>query len=49
MQLRSTFLVDAVGLNKIQGQPFKVCEVVAAIEQLLGPAVTKSVAQQVNA
>jgi 2-oxoglutarate ferredoxin oxidoreductase subunit alpha len=49
MQLRSTFLVDAVGLNKIQGQPFKVREVVAAIEQLLAPAVTKSVAQQVNA
>jgi 2-oxoglutarate ferredoxin oxidoreductase subunit alpha len=49
MQLRSTFLVDAVGLNKIQGQPFKVREVVAAIEQLLTPAVTKSVAAQVNA
>ncbi len=49
MQLRSTFLIDAVGLNKIQGQPFKVREVIAAIEQLLAPAVTKSVAQQVNA
>ena len=35
--IRSTFLVDAVGLNKVQGQPFKVREVVAAIEQLLAP------------
>src|SRR5689334_14012038 len=33
--LRSTFLVDAQGLNKIQGQPFKVREVTAAIENLL--------------
>jgi 2-oxoglutarate ferredoxin oxidoreductase subunit alpha len=33
--VRSTFLVDAQGLNKIQGQPFKVREVTTAIEQLL--------------
>jgi 2-oxoglutarate ferredoxin oxidoreductase subunit alpha len=36
MVLRATFLVDAVGLNKIQGLPFKVREVVDAVEQLLG-------------
>ena len=34
--LRATFLVDCVGLNKIQGLPFKVREVSEAIEQLLG-------------
>jgi 2-oxoglutarate ferredoxin oxidoreductase subunit alpha len=34
--IRSKYLVDAIGLNKIQGLPFKVREVVAAIEQLLG-------------
>jgi len=33
--VRAEYLVDAVGLNKIQGQPFKVREVIAAIEQLL--------------
>ncbi len=33
--LRATYLVDCVGLNKIQGQPFKVREVSAAIEALL--------------
>jgi 2-oxoglutarate ferredoxin oxidoreductase subunit alpha len=49
MQLRAQFLVDAIGLNKIQGQPFKVREVTAAIEQLLGPAIAKTVAHQVNA
>jgi 2-oxoglutarate ferredoxin oxidoreductase subunit alpha len=36
--LRATFLIDAVGLNKIQGLPFKVREVEEAIEQLLGGA-----------
>jgi 2-oxoglutarate ferredoxin oxidoreductase subunit alpha len=35
MVLRSRFLVDAVGYNKIQGKPFKVTEVVAAAERVL--------------
>jgi 2-oxoglutarate ferredoxin oxidoreductase subunit alpha len=48
--LRAQFLVDCVGLNKIQGQPFMVREVIAAIENLLGAApMPKSVSQQVNA
>ena len=34
--IRARFLIDAQGLNKIQGQPFKVREIVAAIENLLG-------------
>jgi 2-oxoglutarate ferredoxin oxidoreductase subunit alpha len=34
--IRAKYLVDAVGLNKIQGLPFKVREVVSAVEQLLG-------------
>jgi 2-oxoglutarate ferredoxin oxidoreductase subunit alpha len=33
--LRATFLIDAIGLNKIQGQPFKVREVVDAVEKQL--------------
>ncbi len=33
--LRSEFLVDAVGLNKIQGKPFAVREVIEKIESLL--------------
>ena len=33
--LRATFLIDVVGLNKIQGQPFKVREVLDAIEKQL--------------
>jgi 2-oxoglutarate ferredoxin oxidoreductase subunit alpha len=36
MMLRATFLVDAVGLNKVQGQPFMVREVIAAVDNLLG-------------
>ncbi len=38
--LRSTFLVDCVGLNKIQGQPMKVKEVVDAVEAQLGATLT---------
>ena len=33
--LRSEFLVDAIGLNKIQGKPFAVREVIEKIESLL--------------
>ena len=48
--LRAQFLIDCVGLNKIQGQPFMVREVTAAIENLLGTTSTaKPVVQQVNA
>ena len=35
--IRATFLIDAIGLNKIQGQPFKVREVIDAIEKQLDP------------
>jgi 2-oxoglutarate ferredoxin oxidoreductase subunit alpha len=50
--LRAEFLIDAVGLNKIQGQPFKVSEVVAAIHKQLeaAPMATAAASQpQVNA
>jgi 2-oxoglutarate ferredoxin oxidoreductase subunit alpha len=33
--IRAEYLVDAVGLNKIQGQPFKVGEIVTRINRLL--------------
>lgn len=33
--LRGTFLVDAHGLNKVQGKPFLVSEITAKIEELL--------------
>jgi len=35
MLLRSMFLVDAVGLNKVQGRPFLVSEITSKIEELL--------------
>ncbi|HVJ68280.1 MAG TPA: 2-oxoacid:acceptor oxidoreductase subunit alpha, partial [Caulifigura sp.] len=31
--LRSTFLVDAIGVNKVQGKPFLVSELLKAVEQ----------------
>src|SRR2546427_313475 len=36
MLLRARYLVDAVGLNKVQGKPFKVSEIVRSIEAALG-------------
>ncbi len=33
--IRARYLVDAVGLNKVQGKPFKVSEIVKSIEELL--------------
>ncbi|MGD9721953.1 MAG: 2-oxoacid:acceptor oxidoreductase subunit alpha [Pirellulales bacterium] len=35
MVLRGTYLVDAVGLNKVQGKPFEVREVMQKIESML--------------
>jgi 2-oxoglutarate ferredoxin oxidoreductase subunit alpha len=35
MLLRSRFLVDAVGLNKVQGRPFSVSEVVRKIMEMV--------------
>ncbi len=35
MLIRATYLVDAHGLNKVQGKPFAVADVAAAIESLL--------------
>ena len=38
--IRGQFLVDAVGLNKVQGKPFIVSEIVHKIEEMLrGPAL----------
>jgi 2-oxoglutarate ferredoxin oxidoreductase subunit alpha len=36
MILRAKFLIDAVGFHKVQGRPFKVSEIVAKAEDLLG-------------
>ena len=36
MLIRARFLVDAVGLSKVQGVPFKVSEIIQKCEELLG-------------
>jgi 2-oxoglutarate ferredoxin oxidoreductase subunit alpha len=36
MIIRARYLVDAIGLDKVQGKPFKVSEIVKAVEGLLG-------------
>ena len=35
LMLRSRFLVDARGLNKVQGRPFMVSEIVTAVEMMM--------------
>ena len=35
MLIRGTYLADAIGLNKVQGKPFAVQEVVDKIEAVL--------------
>jgi len=35
MLIRATYLIDAIGLNKVQGKPFSVAEIVEKIESLL--------------
>jgi 2-oxoglutarate ferredoxin oxidoreductase subunit alpha len=39
--LRAKYLVDAEGLNKIQGKPFKQSEIEAKIEEILGNGVVQ--------
>jgi len=34
--LRAEFLVDAIGMNKVQGRPFKISELVTRVQRLLG-------------
>jgi 2-oxoglutarate/2-oxoacid ferredoxin oxidoreductase subunit alpha len=34
--IRQRFLVDAVGLSKVEGRPFRIREVLERIEELLG-------------
>jgi hypothetical protein len=42
--LRAKYLVDAIGLNKVQGKPFKQAEIEAKIEEVLGLAPGKAAA-----
>ncbi len=41
--VRARFLIDAVGLNKIQGKPFKVTEIIEKIEEMIAPMVKAEV------
>jgi 2-oxoglutarate ferredoxin oxidoreductase subunit alpha len=42
MLLRAEFLVDCIGINKVQGKPFAISELLEAIEKHV-PAQTKTV------
>jgi 2-oxoglutarate/2-oxoacid ferredoxin oxidoreductase subunit alpha len=43
MIVRNEFLIDAIGLNKVQGQPFTVAELVAKMREVLGTAAPTAV------
>jgi 2-oxoglutarate ferredoxin oxidoreductase subunit alpha len=40
--IRSKFLIDAVGLNKVQGRPFSVLEIANCIREQLGETIAPS-------
>ena len=40
--IRSEYLIDAEGLNKVAGQPFKIGEILAAIHQKIASMEQKS-------
>lgn len=46
MLLRAEFLVDVIGLNKVQGQPFLISEIEEKIDEILGGATLRSAANQ---
>ncbi len=48
MLLRAEYLVDCIGINKVQGKPFTVTELVEAIESHV-PAQAKSVPRKSKA
>jgi 2-oxoglutarate ferredoxin oxidoreductase subunit alpha len=50
MIIRGTYLVDAIGLNKVQGKPFSVGELVDKIEALLrgDTSDTQAVAETID-
>jgi 2-oxoglutarate ferredoxin oxidoreductase subunit alpha len=45
MVIRSRYLIDAIGLNKVQGKPFIVAEIVEKIESLLRGDTKNSLAE----
>ena len=48
MLLRAEYLVDCIGVNKVQGKPFSIRELLQAIEQHV-PARTETVQQKSKA
>jgi 2-oxoglutarate ferredoxin oxidoreductase subunit alpha len=47
--IRSKYLIDAVGLNKIKGRPFDVAEVVDKIKEMIAGAPTPASTAKANA
>jgi len=47
--LRSDFLIDAEGLNKVAGQPFKIGEILAAIHHKYAALAESSTSARENA
>jgi 2-oxoglutarate ferredoxin oxidoreductase subunit alpha len=40
--IRDKYLIDAIGLNKVQGKPFSVAEVEAKIEEIITGKATET-------
>ena len=46
--LRGTYLVDAIGLNKVQGRPFLVSEIEDKIQQVINKSGDTSITHEVD-
>ena len=40
MLVRAKYLIDAVGYDRVRGKPFRIAEIVAEAERLLGVGTT---------
>jgi len=45
MLIRARYLIDVIGLNKVQGQPFKTGEIENKINEILETAYPRAVSK----
>ncbi|HEX2754971.1 MAG TPA: hypothetical protein VHM48_05880, partial [Candidatus Limnocylindrales bacterium] len=48
MLIRSQFLIDAEGYDRVRGKPFTIAEIVTQAERILGPMASRSSASDLG-
>jgi len=49
MLVRAKYLIDAVGYDRVRGKPFRIAEIVAEADRILGATAGGSVASELGA